>query len=235
MKYVIYLRVSTDQQVHSGLGIEAQRDLCKKYIDSEGQCEFIEFIDEGYSGALKMEKRPALMEALNILEKDDVLLVAKRDRLGRDTMVNILIESFIERKKAKLISASGDFKSDDDPGSLLMKRMVDAFAEYERLIIGARTKAAMQVKKRKGERCGYIPYGYRLSLNGKNIEPDEYEQEILKEIYEMKDKCSLRYISDELNRKKYKNRNGDNWQHNAVWMMVKRGNIMNNSAAYIAG
>ncbi len=51
----------------------------------------------------------------------------------------------------------------------------------------------------------------------------------------MKDKCSLRYISDELNRKKYRNRKGEDWKHNAVWMMVKRGDIMNNSAAYLAG
>ncbi len=116
-----------------------------------------------------------------------------------------------------------------------MKRMVDAFGEYERLIIGVRTKAAMQIKKSKGHRCGYIPYGHRLSSDGIHIEPDEYEQEILREIYEMKDKCSLRYISDELNRKKYRNRKGEDWKHNAVWMMVKRGDIMNNSAAYLAG
>lgn len=57
MKYIIYLRVSTDQQVQSGLGLEAQRDTCLRYIKDAG-AKVLEYADEGFSGALEMEKRP---------------------------------------------------------------------------------------------------------------------------------------------------------------------------------
>ena len=44
-----------------------------------------------------------------------------------------------------------------------MRRMIDAFAEHERLIGKARTKAALHAKRRRGERAGRIPYGYHLA------------------------------------------------------------------------
>lgn len=221
MKYIIYLRVSTDQQVQSGLGLEAQRQLCLNFINNP-QAKVLEYSDEGFSGALKMEKRPALLEALNILEKNDILLVAKRDRLGRDPIVNAMIESAVERKKARLISASGDVNDGTDASSILMRRMVDAFAEYERLIIGARTKAALAVKKQRNERVGYIPYGFHLCEDKIHIEPDEYEQKVLQFINQSRSMyVPYRKISAALNEKKMFNRAGGNWNHKAVYMVEK--------------
>lgn len=133
MKYVIYLRVSTDQQTESGLGLEAQREICKKYAVENGNHRTLEFIDEGLSGALSMEKRPNLLKAIDSLNEGDIILIAKRDRLGRDIIVNAMIESAIARRKAKLVLASGDFRSDDEPTSILMRRMMDAFSEYEKV------------------------------------------------------------------------------------------------------
>ena len=47
-----------------------------------------------------------------------------------------------------------------------MRRIVDAFGEYERLLIKARTRAALRAKKARGERIGQIPYGRRLTGSG---------------------------------------------------------------------
>lgn len=220
MKYIIYLRVSTDQQANSGLGLEAQRQICLKLVPNDSQV--LEFCDEGYSGALEMEKRPALLSALNILAKDDILLIAKRDRIGRDPIVNAMIERAVERKKARLVSASGDVKDDNDPSSILMRRMVDAFAEYERLIIGARTKAALQVKKKKGERVGYVPYGYRLCIDNVHIEHNDDEQRILAMINEgRKYGLSFRDIATDLNEMKCYNRSGKPWNHVSITRIMK--------------
>lgn len=220
MKYIIYLRVSTDQQVNSGLGLEAQRQICLKLVPINSQV--LEFTDEGFSGALEMEKRPALLSALNMLAKDDILLVAKRDRIGRDPIVNAMIERAVERKKARLVSASGDVSDANDPSSILMRRMVDAFAEYERLIIGARTKAALQVLKKEGKRTGYIPYGHKLSSDKKHLEYNEEEQIILEIMRdERKRGVTFRTIAIELNSMKYFNRGKRPWNHVSVHRVYK--------------
>jgi DNA invertase Pin-like site-specific DNA recombinase len=217
MKYIIYLRVSTDQQKESGLGLEAQRQMCYRFIN-DPLANVIEYSDEGFSGALKMEKRPGLLAAINALEKDDILLIAKRDRIGRDIIGNAMIERAVERKKARLISASGDVKDDNDPSSILMKRMIDAFAEYERLIIGVRTKAALQVKKGRNQRVGYVPYGFKLREDKIHLDRDEKEQEVLKQIMELREECaSYRKIAKELNEKQILNRDNMHWNHVSIF------------------
>lgn len=221
MKYVIYLRVSTDQQTESGLGLESQREICQKFVREKGNNQSLEFIDEGLSGALSMEKRPGILSAIDSLSEGDFLVIAKRDRLGRDIIVNAMIESAIARKKAKLVSASGDFQSDDEPTSILMRRMMDAFSEYERLIIGERTRSALQAKKNRNERVGYIPYGFRLHEDGIHLEPDKDEQYNLKLIRQMKcDGKTLREIADEMNFYKRLNRKGS-WNHVSVMRVSK--------------
>lgn len=222
MKYVIYLRVSTDQQRESGLGIEAQRQMCLSYISKAGTPQSVlEYMDEGFSGSLELDKRPALLESISQLGKGDILLIAKRDRIGRDPIVNAMIERAVERKKARLISASGDVNDGNDPSSILMRRMVDAFAEYERLIIGARTKAALQVKKKKGERIGHIPYGYMLCTDNVHLEEDREEQYTLKLMRQLKnDGLSLRDIANELNFYNRMNRDGP-WNHVSLTRVMK--------------
>lgn len=224
MKYIIYLRVSTDQQTQSGLGIEAQRQMCLSYIKQNPFPETpLEYVDEGYSGALELDKRPALLEAISQLDKGDILLIAKRDRIGRDPIVNAMIERAVDRKKARLVSASGDVRDDNDPSSILMKRMVDAFSEYERLIIGARTKAAMQVKMKKGENTGYIPYGYRLSDDRVLIEKDDDEQKNINAIIALRDSgTTYRGIADELTKRKIYTRMNGTWNHVSIFLLIKK-------------
>ncbi len=220
MKYVIYLRVSTDQQV---FGMDAQRDICLSYIARTGPQSVLEYMDEGFSGSLELDKRPALLAAVSVLDKGDVLLIAKRDRIGRDPIVNAMIERAVERKKARLVSASGDVNDSNDPSSILMKRMVDAFAEYERLIIGARTKAALQVKKKRNERVGHVPYGYKLCDDKVHLETNWIEQEVLSKINEGRDYgLSFRRIATDLNEMKVYNRNGKNWNHVSLTRVMKR-------------
>lgn len=217
MKYIFYLRVSHEYQKESGLSIEAQRQICRGYIKDENP-EILEFKDEGYSGALGINQRPGLFSAINMLEKNDILLVSKRDRIGRDPIVNAMIEKTVEKKKARLVSASGDVVDDNDPSSILMKRMVDAFSEYERLIIGARTRVALQIKKQKGQRMGKIPYGYRVKEDKIHLEEDEYEQSILAKIHEYKSfGWSLRTIAKHLNELNIRNRHMNLWDYRLIY------------------
>ena len=205
MATIAYLRVSTEQQTQSGAGLDAQLDACQRMA---GQLAGV-YRDEGVSGKTGLDKRPALLEAIAELGKGDTLMVAKRDRLGRDPLVVAMIEAAVQRKGARIVSAAGEGTDSDSPSDVLMRRMVDAFAEYERLVIGARTRAALQAKKARGERTGSIPYGFRLADDGVNLVRDEVEQEAMTMIRELNGKgLSLRNIAGRLEAKGYKPRNG---------------------------
>ena len=189
-----YLRVSTTSQAESGAGLDAQHDACQR---AAGTLAGV-YRDEGVSGSTGLDQRPALLELIAALDKGDILIVAKRDRLGRDPLVVAMIESAVKRKGARIVSAAGEGTDSDSPTDILMRRMVDAFAEYERLIIGARTKAALQAKKARGERTGSIPYGYRCD-DGVTLIPDADEQDIVRQVLHLQaEGLSLRAIAARL-------------------------------------
>lgn len=209
-----YLRVSTDQQVESGLGLEAQQKAINDYAKKVDSKVNDIYRDEGLSGSLSLEKRPGMLNAISMLKKGDLLIVAKRDRLGRDPLVVAMIESAIARKGARIVSAAGEGTENNDPSSILMRRMIDAFGEYERLIIKARTKSALQAKKSKGQRVGHIPYGYRLANDKIHLVPDKREQETIKNIKELHENgVSIRAAAAVLNEQKLLNRGEAPWNH----------------------
>src|SRR5690242_17976887 len=100
-----YLRVSTDKQADSGLGLDAQRASVTAAAARLKLAITSVFIDAGVSGALALADRPVLMEAVTALKRGDVLLVAKRDRLGRDVIEVAMIERLIGKRGARVVSA----------------------------------------------------------------------------------------------------------------------------------
>jgi DNA invertase Pin-like site-specific DNA recombinase len=209
MPHYAYLRVSTQDQAESGAGLAAQLDACRHFARSQDAELTAEFEDKGVSGAKGLESRPGLLDAIATLNKGDVLVVAKRDRLGRDPIKVAMIESAVARKGARIVSAAGEGTDGDDPASVLMRRMIDAFAEYERLLIGARTKAALGAKKARGERTGAVPYGYRLASDGVHLDPIAEEQKVIAEAHRLhKAGQSLRAIARELDRRGFVSRTG---------------------------
>ena len=79
---IAYIRVSTEQQTDSGLGLEAQQASIAASAIRLGLELSRTFVDAGTSGSLAIEDRPVLLDAVAALRRGDVLLVAKRDRLG---------------------------------------------------------------------------------------------------------------------------------------------------------
>ena len=224
MRFVTYLRVSTDEQADSGAGLDGQLDACQRLADRTGGALVGPFSDEGVSGAKGLDDRPQLLAAIAELSRGDVLLVAKRDRLGRDPIAVAMIEAAIKRKGARVVSAAGEGTDSDDPSSVLMRRLVDAFAEYERLLIGARTRAAMQAKIRRGHRCGSIRFGYDLGPDGATLVANESEQAIIDRIRALQAQGkSLRAIADELNRERVPTKEGRaGWKHTAINRILNR-------------
>lgn len=234
MRAIVYLRVSTDEQAASGLGIAAQLHACSVWATREGVEVIGPFEDEGVSGSTSLEHRPALLDAITELQPGDVLVVAKRDRLGRDPIVVAMIESTVGRKAGcRVVSAAGEGTDSDDPSSVLMRRMIDAFAEYERLLIIARTRAALAAKRRRGERTGQVPYGFDVIDDGRRSKKGNLpaalavntdEANVISEIKELSDAgLSLREIARHLDAKGIKPKSGKSrWSHTSIRLLIKR-------------
>lgn len=222
MKLLAYIRVSTDTQADSGAGLEAQLDACENYAKRHGLEIHKIFRDEGISGAAELEDRLGLMEALKELKSGDILLVAKRDRLARDKYAIASIERAIENKKARIVSAAGEGTDQNDPASKMLSGVIDVFAIYERDLIRACTKAALQAMKRDGKRVGHIPFGFQLAKDGVYLEESPEEQDILKQMRNLKaEGLSIRDIANALNERNAFNRGQSKWNHGSVHRIMK--------------
>jgi DNA invertase Pin-like site-specific DNA recombinase len=147
-----YIRVSTQEQADSGAGLAAQRSAITAEATRRGwDLEFIE--DAGISGATM--DRPGLQRALAQLDKGsvDILCVAKLDRISRSvTQGSALIEQ-AKRKGWSLVAL--DFGLDmSTPAGEMVSNVLLSTAQYERRLIGQRTKDALAAKKAAGVRLG---------------------------------------------------------------------------------
>lgn len=192
-----YLRVSTDEQ---HLGPQAQRDALEKWSKANG-VTLVAIYEEAVSGGADLDERTQLLAAIDALKEHGagILLVAKRDRLARDTMLAAMIERLVERAGGRVASADG-VGNGSGPESQLMRGIIDLFAQYERALIRTRTTAAMAVKKGRGERVGAIPFGSILGADGKTLVPHPGEMEVVHFITGLRASgMTLKGIADKLN------------------------------------
>ena len=195
-----YVRVSTDEQ---SLGPDAQRAAIEKWAQLRGVRVAVVFEDHGISGGAPAEKRPGLLAALAALRENGagLLVAAKRDRIARDTVIAAMVEQAAGRAGAVLTTADGS-SDGAGPEGQLMRGIVDVFAAYERGVIKSRTRAALAVKRSRGERTGQVPYGCALAADGVHLEENAAEQAIIGEIRTMRAAgLSLRALTTECERR----------------------------------
>jgi DNA invertase Pin-like site-specific DNA recombinase len=162
------------------------------------------------SGSLPVVRRPQLLQAISALRRSDVLVVQKRDRLGRDVVVVAMIEQLVALRGARIISCAGEGSDDDTPTGALVRGLMDLFAAFERQLISQRTSAAMQAKKRRGELVGAVPWGM-VYLHG-TLKPEPGEQAILELILDCRSRgLSMQRTADYLNERGHTTRTGGRW------------------------
>lgn len=153
-----YLRVSTEEQAASGLGLEAQRETIERYADSHGW-GIVWHVDEGLSA--KSLDRPQLQDALTRLhvtpKRRDVhgIVVAKLDRLSRSVHDFSGILKLASTRKWAVVAIDLGVDTSTPTGKLVANVMMSV-AEWEREVIGERTSAAMQAAKRQGRHMGRV-------------------------------------------------------------------------------
>jgi DNA invertase Pin-like site-specific DNA recombinase len=225
MNAIAYLRVSTDAQADSGAGLAAQRAAIENYAKRNAMTITATFEDAGISGAAGIEDRPGLAAAIGSLRRGEALLVAKRDRLGRDVMAVLTIERAVGKRGATIISADG-VGNGDGAADAFMRAVIDAAAQFERDLIKARTKAAMAAKRKAGERIGEVPFGWQLDSTGTMVK-HEAEQLVLQRIIEARAAgISLRKIADLLNDALVPSKKGKPWKHSTIQSIVNRAALM---------
>ena len=109
--------------------------------------------EAGVSAGAELADRPALLAALEDLVTYGVaiLVVAKRDRFARDVLKAGAIEAAAAARGARVVSADGVAEG-NDPTAILLRKLLDSFAQFEREMSRARTRAALQAKKARGLR-----------------------------------------------------------------------------------
>jgi site-specific DNA recombinase len=176
---VAYLRVSTTREQQE-LGISAQRSAIESWAKREG-VKVCAWYEEEVSGGASLEKRPVLLQAISALGDHGAgsLVVQRLDRFSRDPLGAAMAEIELSKFGARMVTtdSAGDGQ---DPASRLMRDVGLAAARFERAMIAARTKAALVVKKTRGESTGTPPYGFRVGEDGKTLVPDDGEQETLR-------------------------------------------------------
>src|SRR6478609_1044909 len=141
-RYVSYLRVSTDRQGRSGLGLEAQRKAVEDFLNG-GRWDLIAEFVEVESG--KRDDRPKLAEALGLCRLHNAtLVIAKLDRLSRDAAFLLGLQ------KAGVRFVAADMPEANE----LVVGIMAVVAQAERKMISTRTKAALAAAKARGARLG---------------------------------------------------------------------------------
>jgi len=214
MKAIGYIRVSTAGQVEEGISLEAQKAKINAWCIANDY-ELLEvFIDAGISG--KSMNRDGLTSAMEVLEKGMAIVVYSLSRLTRSTKDMLHLAESIERQGSDLVSLTEKIDTTSAAGRMVF-RMLAVLNEFERDQVSERTKAALAHKKANGERVGTIPYGYRLTKDGKILEEQEREQRILKKILKLRiEGLTLQAIADHLNRRGIRTRRGTMWRHQYV-------------------
>ncbi len=139
-QFVAYYRVSTKKQGESGLGLDAQRTYINHFYS--GLNIIAEFTD--IESGKDVANRPELKKAIDLCkEKKATLLIAKIDRLSRNTEQALMIFRELDSR----------LESCDIPNvDKFTLTLFMAIADRERELIGIRTKQALDEKViRSGE------------------------------------------------------------------------------------
>jgi len=177
----IYVRVSTQDQVQHGFSLDAQQDSLINYAKALGYEIFKIYRDEGKS-AKDIKHRPEMVQMLKDAEekKFSAIFIYKLDRFSRSLKDLILTIDQLKSWDIDFISLQDKIETASASGKLMF-HIISAFAEFERNIIGDRTKFGMERKAKEGGFITRAPKGYKL-LN-KELLVDEQQAEEVKQIF----------------------------------------------------
>jgi putative DNA-invertase from lambdoid prophage Rac len=197
--------VSTLRQANEGESLDVQRRQIEGYALMHGLTIDGVMVEEGVSGSVPVEDRPIGGQLFAKLQRGDIVIAAKLDRLFRSALDALKVVESLKGRGVKLhlLDLGGDIAGNGM--SKLFLTIAAAFAEAERDRIRERVSQVKADQKARGRFLGgSVQFGYRITDDGALL-PHEPEQEAIREMVALKAQGrSLRAIAAEMQTKGHK-------------------------------
>jgi site-specific DNA recombinase len=210
VRCVIYTRKSTEEGLDQDFNsLHAQREAAEAYIMSQKHLGWTlvptHYDDGGFTGANL--DRPALQQLLDDIDarRVDVIVVYKVDRLSRSLLDFARLVDRFDQHSVSFVSVTQQFNTTSSLGRLTLNILL-SFAQFEREIIGERTRDKMSAARRKGKRVGGMPVlGYDIVAGGGRLIVNEKESRRVRDIFALfAEHQSLSTVVAELARRRWK-------------------------------
>jgi site-specific DNA recombinase len=188
LRCAIYTRKSTEEGLEQEFNsLDAQREAAEAFVLSQRREGWIAlpecYEDGGFTGANL--DRPALKRLLHAVEAGelDCVVVYKVDRLSRSLLDFTRMLSVFEKHKVSFVAVTQQFNTSTSLGRLTLNILL-SFAQFERELIGERTRDKMSAARRKGKWVGGCPVlGYDVDPGGGRLIVNEEEAERVRAIF----------------------------------------------------
>ena len=188
VRCAIYTRKSTEEGLDQDFNsLDAQREAAEAYIKSQKHLGWTlvsnRYDDGGFSGGTL--ERPALQRLIEDVEsrRVDCVVVYKVDRLSRSLLDFARLIDRFDQRAVSFVSVTQQFNTTTSLGRLTLNILL-SFAQFEREIIGERTRDKMSAARRKGKWVGGMPVlGYDVDPRGGRLIVNDGEAKQVREIF----------------------------------------------------
>ncbi len=215
MRAAIYARVSTEDQAKDGFSIAAQVKRLNAYCKARGWVVAGEYIDDGHSG--RSIERPAYKLMMSDMDKWDVIVVLKMDRIHRNSINFAFMMNALKDAGREFNSTQESFDTTTAMGRFVMD-IIQRIAQLESEQIGERVKVGMTQKAKKGKGLLGFPAPYGYAWDAHNLVPVPIEAAVVQHIFkEYLDCCPLSQIAAQLNFQQVPTKHETKWEKGTIY------------------
>jgi DNA invertase Pin-like site-specific DNA recombinase len=223
MKVIGYVRVSTKDQAKEGISLEAQEEKIRAYCVVKDWELLNIYKEEGISA--KSLDRTEMQEVLKLVneKKVDVVIVYKLDRLTRSVVdLNMLVKLF-DSNGVSLVSLQESLDATTATGRLMMN-LLASVSQWEREVIGERTKMAMKYLMDNKKIHSRPIYGYNIT--GKMLIENATEQKNIRTMDRLRRRGNSYWeIAKQMNTKEAVCKRGGKWRASTVRGILTRSSL----------
>ena len=214
MRAALYARVSTEDQAKDGFSIAAQVKRLNAYCKARGWIVAGQYIDEGHSG--RSIERPAYKSMMSEIDKWDVLVVLKMDRIHRNSINFTFMMNALKDAGKEFNSMQESFDTTTAMGRFVMD-IIQRIAQLESEQIGERVKVGMTQKAKKGKGLLGFPAPYGYAWEEHNLIQVLGEAEVVRQIFRDYQDCyTLSQIAARLNFQQVPTKHTARWEKGTV-------------------